>query len=122
MAVLWALSGLVLLVAPGWVGESAMSQGTLEEDAWLRIAGVMSIALAAQMVLVTRRIEELWWWSWTFVLLEIAMALVLVASGLFGLPEEAEAWPWWAAGIVHAGLAGAGIFALARAGMERSPA
>jgi hypothetical protein len=122
MAVLWALSGLILLVAPGWVAESAMSQGALGEDAWLRVAGVMSIALAAQMVLVTRRIEELWWWSWTFVLLEMATALVLVVSGLVGLPEGAASWPWWAVGVVHAGLAGSGVTALARAGTERSPA
>jgi hypothetical protein len=121
MAVLWALSGLILLVAPGWVVRS-MSQGALGEDAWLRVAGVMSIALAAQMVLVARRIEELWWWSWTFVLLEIATALVLVTSGLLGLPEGAASWPWWVVGVVHAGLAGSGIAALARAGTERSPA
>ena len=121
MAVLWALSGLILLVAPGWVVRSAMSQGALGEDVWLRVAGAMSIALAAQMVLVSRRIEELWWWSWTFVLSEIATALVLVTSGSLGLPEGAASWPWWAAGIVHASFAASGVVALARAGTERSP-
>lgn len=120
-AVLWAAFGLVLIVAPGWLVESALDQPPLGEDAWLRATGVMAIALAGQMVLIGHRIEELWWWSWTFVLLEVGTALVFLLSALVGLPEGA-AWSWWALVAVNAGFAVLLVVALARAGTERSPA
>jgi len=120
-AVLWAVSGALLLFAPGWLVEVVLGQPPLGEDAWLRLAGVASIALAAQMVLVARGVEELWWWSWTFVLLEVATALVAVLNALVGLSPGAAAWPWWILGIVSAGLAALEIAALAKAGTERSP-
>ena len=120
-AVLWAASGFAVVAAPGWVVEVGLGQPALGEDAWVRLAGVLSIALAAQMVLVARRVEELWWWSWTFVLLEVATALVVVLNALVGLSPDAAAWPLWTRGIVNAGLAGLEIAALAKAGTERSP-
>ncbi len=120
-AVLWATSGAVLLVAPGWLVEVVLGQPPLGEDAWLRLTGVLSMAIAAQMVLVARAVEELWWWSWTFVLLEVATALVAVLNALFGLSPDAAAWPWWTLGIVNAGIAALEITALAKAGTERSP-
>ena len=118
---LWALSGVALLVAPRWVVEGVMGQPPIGEDVWIRAAGVMAIALAGQMVLVGNRIEELWWWSWTFAILEIGTALVFAVAGLVGLPEGAPAWPWWALGLVNGALGLLQVTALARAGTERSP-
>ena len=68
-AALWAAFGLFLVIAPEWVVESVFNQPPLEEEAWLRVTGAMAIALASMMVLVSHRVEELWWWSWTFVIL-----------------------------------------------------
>jgi hypothetical protein len=121
-ATLWFASGTALVFAPGWLVESALDQPPLGEDAWLRIAGVMAMALAGQMVLVGRRVEELWWWSWTFALLEAGVALVFVANALFGLAKGAAAWPWWLLTAVNAGFAVLDVVALARTGTERSPA
>ena len=121
-AVIWAATGAALVLAPGWVVESAMSQPPLGQDAWLRFTGVAAVALAAQMVLVGNRIEEHWWWSWTFALLEIASATVLVTAGVIGRPPDAATWTWWAVGGVHALVAAVEVAALARAGTERSPA
>jgi hypothetical protein len=121
-AVLWAAFGLVLGVAPGWLVENLLDQPSLGEDAWLRAAGVMAVALAAQMVLVGRRIEELWWWSWTFVFLELGTALVFALNAAFGLPEDAAAWGWWTLAVVNVSLAACEVAALAKAGTERSPA
>lgn len=120
-AVLWAASGLVLLLAPGWIVETVLDQIPLGEDAWLRAAGVMAIALAGQMVLVGHRIEELWWWTWTFVLLEVGTAGVFLATAIAGVPEGAETWPWWALGAANGVLGALQIAALARSGTERSP-
>jgi hypothetical protein len=118
-AVLWAAFGLLLVVAPGWLVEVVFDQPALGEDAWLRVAGVMAIALAGQMVLVGHRIEELWWWTWTFVLLEVGTAVVFVLNALVGLPEGAAAWPWWALGAVNAAFGLLELDGLAKAGTER---
>jgi hypothetical protein len=120
-AALWAVSGFALLVAPGWVVEVALDQPPLSQTAWLRLGGVLAIALSAQMVLVGHRVEELWWWSWTFVLLEIGTALVFLLTALLGLPAGVPSWPWWLLGLLNAAFAAVEIVALARTGTQRSP-
>ena len=121
-AALWASFGLVLLIAPGWVIETVFDQPPLGEEAWLRVAGVMAIALGGMMVLVSHRAEDLWWWSWTFVLLEVGASVVLVLNALVGVPEGAASWPWWLLAGVNAGFALIELAALARIGTERPPA
>jgi hypothetical protein len=120
-AVLWSISGVLLAFAPGFTIERLLDQPPVGESAWLRAGGAMAIALAAQMVLVAHRIEDLWWWSWTFVLLEIGVAVALVTAGPIGLPDGTPAWPWWVLGAANAGVAALEVGALARAGTERSP-
>jgi hypothetical protein len=118
-AALWAAFGVLLVVVPGWLVESILGQPATVEDAWLRVAGLMAIALAAQMVLVAHRIEELWWWSWTFVLLELATAGVSLVNAMFGVPDGAATWPWWLLGIVNGGIGALELGALAKVGTER---
>jgi len=120
-AALWAGFGLVLVIAPGWVVETVFDQPPLGEEAWLRVSGVMAIALAGMMVLVSHRVEDLWWWSWTFVILEVASSVVLVLNALVGVSEGAASWPWWLLAGVNAGFAVIELAALARIGGERPP-
>jgi hypothetical protein len=120
-AALWAVAGLALLVAPGWVVEVVLDQPPLSETAWLRLGGVLAIALSAQMVLVGHRVEELWWWTWTFVLLGAGTALVFLLTALVGLPPGVPAWPWWLLGLLNASFAALEIVALARTGTQRTP-
>lgn len=119
-AVLWAGFGLFLAVAPGWLVEVLLDQPSLGEDAWLRVAGVMAVALGAQMVLVGHRVDDLWWWSWTFMFLEVATGLVFLLNALIGLPDGAAAWPWWGVGSLNLGFAALELAALAKAGTESS--
>ena len=120
-AVVWTLLGVVLLLAPGWFVETIMGQPPLGQDSWLRMGGIMAIALAAQMVLVGHRIEELWWWAWTFVFLGLGVGVVSALTALTGVPDGAAVWPWWAIAAVSGALAVVEIAALARSGTERSP-
>lgn len=117
---LWATFGLALVFVPGWLVESLFDQPALGEDAWLRAAGVLAIAMAGQMVLVAHRVEDLWWWSWTFVFLEVATAVVFVLNALAGVPDGSSGWPWWLLGAMNAMLAALELAALAKAGTERS--
>lgn len=120
-AALWASFGLVLVIAPGWTIETVFDQPPLGEEAWLRVSGVMAIALAGLMVLVSHRVEDLWWWSWTFVILALASTVVLVPNAIVGVPEGAASWPWWVLAAVNAGFALVELSALAQIGTERPP-
>ena len=117
-AVLWAIAGVALVIAPGWVTEVLFDQPPVE-DTWLRAFGVASVCLAAQMVLVRRKLEELWWWSWTFVLLELGTAVVFAATALVGTPSGAPTWPWWLLAVLNATFGGLLIAGLAKTGTER---
>ncbi|HYZ12839.1 MAG TPA: hypothetical protein VFA08_04445 [Actinomycetota bacterium] len=120
-AVLWAIAGVALVIAPGWVTEVLFDQPPVE-DAWLRAFGVASVCLAAQMVLVRRKLEELWWWSWTFVLLELGTAVVFAATALLGAPEGAPTWPWRSLALLNAALGALEVIGLAKSGTERPAA
>jgi hypothetical protein len=120
-AAVWGLAGAGLVIAPRWIVETLFDQPPLGEEAWLRVAGIMAIALAAQMVLVTRRIEDLWWWSWTFALLDLGVAVVFALNAAFGLPEGAPWWPWWGLAALGAAFAALDLAGIAKTGTERSP-
>jgi hypothetical protein len=105
-AALWAVFGLVVGIAPGWLLETTTGQPALTDDAWLRALGVIAVVLALLMVLVAQRLEDVWWWAWAFVVLEAGTGTVFVLHALFGLPERASAGPWWLLACVN-GVVGA---------------
>jgi hypothetical protein len=86
---------------------------------WPRLAGVAGFSLALLMVLVAQRIEELWWWSWAFVILGFGAAAVATVHAVFGLPLGAAAWPWWVWAAISWSLTFGLLWGLARAGVER---
>ncbi len=118
-AFLWFATGATACVGPGWLVERLLGQPPLHEDAWLRIAGLMAVVLAMFMVLVSQRLEDVWWWAWAFVLLEAGTATVALVNVLVSLPPGAAAWPWWLVFVVNAGFGAAGLVALARSGHEK---
>jgi len=118
-AILWAAWGLLALALPRWLVESAMGQPALGDDVWLRSIGVVSLVLALLMVLVSQKLDEVWWWSWAFAVADIGLATLCVLHALFGLPDGGAAWPWWVLGALNA-LLGAGLLVgMAEAGQEK---
>jgi hypothetical protein len=93
-ATLWALFGSVVVIAPRWLIHTVAGQ-PVSDDAWLRAIGVMAIVLSLTMVLVAQRLEDVWWWSWAFVVLEAGTATVFALHALLGLPDGTSAWSWW---------------------------
>jgi hypothetical protein len=107
-----------LLVLPGPFVEGLLGQAPTEE-VWLRLFGAAGIALAMVHVLVVRKLDDLWWWSWVFVIFDGLSALIAMLHAAVGLPAGASAWPWWLYGAGSAAFAVIYLAGLARAGQER---
>jgi hypothetical protein len=109
-AALWLVWSLAVVIAPGWVIENLLGQPASPGYGLVRTSAVMGLVLALLMVLVSQKLDELWWWSWAFAILEIGTATVFVLTALFGLPDGAAAWPWWALAGIN-GTIGTGLLA-----------
>jgi hypothetical protein len=120
-AALWMVAGVALVLAPGWLVEDVFHQPAVGDAAWLRAAGVMAIALALLMVLLAHHLDEVWWWTWTFVVLEAGTAAVFLLHALVSVPKEAPAWPWWLLGLANGLFAAFEVAGLAQVGVKRSP-
>jgi hypothetical protein len=108
-----------LIVAPGWLVETVLGQRPGVPDVWLRLLGAAMFSLALLHVLIVRRIEELWWWTWALVAFDGIAAIVTTLHVVVGLEDEAAAWPWWSAGAVSAVFTAVYLAGLARAGQEK---
>jgi hypothetical protein len=116
-ALVSAVAGVALVAAPRWLMELLEQPGSVDH-AWLRLLGVNGLVLALLMVLVGHRAEELWWWSWAFVILDVGTGAVAGLHAAVGLPQDSVAWPWWVGAVAGLGFAGGLVVALARAGTE----
>lgn len=108
---------IALMVVPGPFVE-LLGQAPSEE-VWLRLFGAAGIALAMVHVLVIRKLDDLWWWTWAFVIFDGLSALIAMLHAALGLPTGASAWPWWLYGAGSAAFAVLSLVGLARAGQER---
>ncbi len=118
-AALWLIWSVAVGLFPRQVMEDLFGQPVSADYVWVRAAAVMGVVLALLMVLVAQKIDELWWWSWAFALLEVGTATVFVINAMFGVPAGADAWPFWALATVN-GLFGAGLLAgMGISGQER---
>lgn len=107
-----------LLVIPGPLVEGLLGQATTDE-VWLRLFGAAGLALAMFHVLILRKLEDLWWWTWAFVIFDGLSALIVVLHAAVGLPPGSSAWPWWLYGVGSAAFVVLYVAGLARAGQER---
>ena len=117
-AAVWAAAGAAFLIAPGWIVEGVLGQPPVGESAWLRMLGAQAIGLAMLMVLVARRLRDLWWWGWAFALVAVALAVIAVLNAAFGLGPGESALLWWLMGLVSLVLAAAILWGLALTAQE----
>lgn len=115
-AALWGVVGLVLLALPGVVVDHVFDPDPGAEGTWLRLAGVMAIVLAMLMLLISRRLLEVWWWAWAFAILEAGTATVAVLAAVTG---DAPAWPWWALAAASTLFMLLDLFGIARSEREK---
>jgi hypothetical protein len=118
-ALFLAATSLALLIAPGWVVERVLDQAATPGDVWLRLLGAAELSLALVHVLILRKLEDLWWWTWALIAFDGLGAVIAILHAVVGLREGSAAWPWWLAGVVSALLTAVYLAGLARAGQEK---
>lgn len=111
--------GMAFALIPGTVVERVLDQARLADYVWLRLFGVAAIVLALFHVLILRKLEDVWWWCWAFVLFDGSSAVVAVLHVAVGLPRDSVAWPWWIYGATSAVFTALYLGGLARAGQEK---
>ena len=117
----WAVAGLAIALAPGFVLVTLFDLPEPPDFGYVRVAGVCALSLAMLMLLLSRRLDDLWWWSWAFVVAAAGTAVVALLNALFGLPDGASPLLWWLFAAASAAFTAGLLAGLARAGTERPP-
>ena len=108
-----------LLIVPGWLVETVLRQLDRPGDVWLRLLGAALFSLGLVHVLIVRKLDDLWWWTWAIVAFDVLSAVIMASHAAVGLPVGSAAWPWWALASVSVGFTAAYLAGLARAGQEK---
>ena len=108
-----------LVALPRTMVETVMGQEQMGEDVWIRLFGAGGIALAVFHVLILRKLDDLWWWCWAFVIFDGLVSLIAVIHVSTGLPDGSAAWPWWFLGAISALFTALYVVGLAKAGQEK---
>jgi hypothetical protein len=118
-AAVWAAAGLAIAVAPRFVLVTLFDQPQSREYAWLRLFGVQAVSLAMLMVLVAHRIEELWWWSWTFAFMTAITTATVLLNAAFGASAGQSSLLWWLFSVVALAFSLALLYGLFVASREQ---
>ena len=108
-----------LVVVPRTLVETIMGQAPSGDDIWMRLFGTAGVALALFHVLILRKLDDLWWWCWAFVIFDGLLAVLLLVHAAVGLPDGSAAWPWWLFGATSALFTGLFVVGLAKSGQEK---
>jgi hypothetical protein len=108
-----------LVVIPRTIVETVMGQGPTGDDVWIRLFGTGAVALALFHVLILRKLDDLWWWCWAFVIFDGLIAVIAIVHAAGGLPQGSAAWPWWVFGATGALFSCLFIVGLAKTGQEK---
>ena len=120
-AAVWATCGAAIAIAPGFVLSSLFDLPPLADTGYVRIAGIFSFSLALLMVLVARRLLELWWFAWAFVVASAGSAIVAALNATFGLPDGTPPLLWWLFAAASFAFSIGLLAGLAKTGTERPP-
>ena len=117
----WAVCGLAITFAPRFVLHTMFDLPSLPDQGYVRIAGIFSFCLSLLMVLVARRLADLWWFAWAFVIATAGSAIVALLNALFGLPDGASPLLWWLFGSASTAITVGLLAGIAKTGTERPP-
>jgi hypothetical protein len=118
-ALLLLMLSVPLVVVPRTIVVEVMGQAASGDDAWVRLFGAAVVALALFHVLILRKLEDLWWWCWAFVVFDGSVSVIALSHAAVGLPSGSAGWPWWLLGSTAALFTVLYLVGLARAGQEK---
>ena len=118
-AAVWGACGLAIAVTPRWILVSWFDQVPYPDYTYVRVSGAMAIGLSLLAVLVGRKIEDVWWWAWSFAITDAAVATIVAVNALVGGPEGSAVTFWWLFCALNAALAAGLLLGLGRAGQEK---
>jgi hypothetical protein len=118
-AALLLLLCVPLVGIPRTVVEGIMGQAPIGDDVWIRLFGAGGVALGLVHVLIVRKLEELWWWCWAFVVFDGAISVIALSHAAVGPPDGSASWPWWLLGATAAAFTILYLAGLAKAGQEK---
>jgi hypothetical protein len=102
-AAIWAGCGVALIVVPGWLLTDVFDQPRYPDYTYVRVAGALSMTLAALAVMVSRR-DDAWWWAWAFAIATGLTATITLLHVLLDVPDGEGTALWWLFATVSAGL------------------
>jgi hypothetical protein len=108
-----------LVVLPRTIVETIMGQAPVGDDVWIRLFGAGGIALGLVHVLIVRKLDDLWWWCWTFVVFDGSVSVISLSHAAVGLPAGSASWPWWLFGATAGVFTALYLLGLAKAGQEK---
>jgi hypothetical protein len=118
-AVLLFLLSAPLVAIPQTIVEGVMGQSGSPDAVWIRLFGAAGIALALFHVLILRKLDDLWWWCWAFVIFSGLLSVIGIIHVSTGLSDGSAAWPWWLLGATSALFTALYVVGLAKAGQEK---
>jgi hypothetical protein len=118
-AMVWAASGLTIAALPRWTLVVVFDQPPLPYYAYVRVAGILALGMALLMVLVAQRLEDVWWWSWAFIITTAGVVTVTGLHAIVGRPGGDAIVLWIIFSGSNAILLAAMLVGMARAGHEK---
>jgi hypothetical protein len=117
-AAVWTACGIAVAITPGTVLR-LFDQPSYPDVTYVRVSGVLSVGLSLMLVLVAQKLDDVWWWSWTFAAADAAIVTITALHAVLGLPRGAGALLWWLFAGVNLVLGCAMLVGLGRAGQEK---
>ncbi len=113
-----ALPGLIMAIAPRFFIVALARQVEYPDYAGVRVMGMGAVVGAMLMVLVAHKADEVWWWSWAFVIGAAGIALIALFRALLG-PHLGSALSWWLLAVGSAAFAASLVYGLFLTSQER---
>ena len=117
-AAVWAACGLAIAVTPRWILVSWFDQVPYPDYTYVRVCGIAGLSSAALALMISRRLDDVWWWSWAFVLESGLTALVTTLHAIGSVPAGSVSCFWWIFAVTNIVLVAVLVSGIARAGVE----
>ncbi|TMK20432.1 MAG: hypothetical protein E6G37_09040 [Actinobacteria bacterium] len=118
-AAVWGVCGTAIAVSPRWILVTWFDQVPYPDYTYVRVCGIAGLSSAALALMISRRLDDAWWWSWAFVLESGLTALVTTLHAMVSVPAGSAAWFWWIFAVTNIVLVAGLVSGIARAGVEK---